>query len=289
MQQANNWSIKRILVPLDASLHSRAALEAAVKLAASFDAELMALFVEDISLINLTEFPFSREICAFSPGLRPLERTELERQLRVQAGKIQQLVASQANQYNLKWNFKVVRGGVPAQILAAQAEADLTILGKTGWSLAGSSRVGSTVQTIISSGKGLTMIFQKGIYLEIPILVIYTGSDLSQKALEVGTNLAHKRESSLTVIILAKDRQEFEELQKGVHNRLNTHNVSATIRYMKPSSLYNLQNVLQWEGRGPLVIPREEPFFSGQALENLLNLVSNPVVLVQDQREKEEV
>ena len=77
IQETSNWSIKRILVPLDASMHSQAALKAGIKLAASFKAQLIALFVEDIHLLQLSELSFAREICSFSPTCRLLNRSEL--------------------------------------------------------------------------------------------------------------------------------------------------------------------------------------------------------------------
>ena len=51
-------TIQRILVAVDASPPSFAALEAAVELAATLGAELIVLFVEDIALLRLAESPF---------------------------------------------------------------------------------------------------------------------------------------------------------------------------------------------------------------------------------------
>ena len=50
---------RRILVALDASAHSHAALAAAVALAARLHAEIEGLFVEDINLLRLAELPFT--------------------------------------------------------------------------------------------------------------------------------------------------------------------------------------------------------------------------------------
>ena len=71
-------AIRRILVALDASTHSLAALETAAGLAARLEAELVGLFVEDINLLRAAELPFARETSFYSSSLRPLERGELE-------------------------------------------------------------------------------------------------------------------------------------------------------------------------------------------------------------------
>ncbi|HSL81665.1 MAG TPA: universal stress protein, partial [Thermoanaerobaculia bacterium] len=48
-------TIRRILVALDASADSAAALEAATALAALFGAELQGLYVEDLNFVRLPE------------------------------------------------------------------------------------------------------------------------------------------------------------------------------------------------------------------------------------------
>ena len=61
--------VRRILVAVDASHHSIAALEAAVELATRFQAELLGLYVEDINLLRLAQLPFGREVGTFSHRL----------------------------------------------------------------------------------------------------------------------------------------------------------------------------------------------------------------------------
>ena len=75
-------AVRRILVALDASAHSLAAVEAAARLAEKVDAELEGLFVEDVNLIRLARLELAREIDVLSARLRDLESQQLERQLR---------------------------------------------------------------------------------------------------------------------------------------------------------------------------------------------------------------
>ena len=44
--------VERILVAIDTSPYGRSAMEAAAELAAEFQAELLGLFVEDVSLLR---------------------------------------------------------------------------------------------------------------------------------------------------------------------------------------------------------------------------------------------
>lgn len=52
----------RVLIALDANLRSLDALRLAAELAARLEAELLALFVEDVNLIRLAGLPFAREV-----------------------------------------------------------------------------------------------------------------------------------------------------------------------------------------------------------------------------------
>ena len=71
--------IQRILVALDASPHSQAALDAAATLAARVSAELQGLFIEDVNLLRLAELPFAREVGSFTATHRRLDARDLER------------------------------------------------------------------------------------------------------------------------------------------------------------------------------------------------------------------
>ena len=57
-----NLAIRRILIALDASTHSLAALHAAAEMAANMQAELIGLFVEDENLLHLAGLPFAQEV-----------------------------------------------------------------------------------------------------------------------------------------------------------------------------------------------------------------------------------
>ncbi len=59
-----------------------AAFEAAAEIALAFDSEIEGLFVEDRQLLDLTGYPFAREIPLAGGGPRPLSISEMEREMR---------------------------------------------------------------------------------------------------------------------------------------------------------------------------------------------------------------
>ena len=125
--------IRRIVVGLDTAAHSRSALVAAAALAGELGAELEALFVESEELHGLARLPFAREMGFPSAAMRPLDTAALERTLDVHAREARRALTALAERRSLRWSFRVARGSVPGELLAASGNADLTVVGVARW------------------------------------------------------------------------------------------------------------------------------------------------------------
>ncbi|MFY0990181.1 universal stress protein [Halomonas sp. C05BenzN] len=139
----------RVLALLDASRQSLAALSAAVDLAASRQAELVALFVEDIDLLASAGFPFSREVGAQSGLSRPLSPEAVEASLARQVKRATQALAEAVAGRQVRHRFQVSRGRVASEALALAGPGDLLVLGKAGLSGQWGVRLGSTSRALI--------------------------------------------------------------------------------------------------------------------------------------------
>ncbi|MFO7803816.1 MAG: universal stress protein [Desulfovermiculus sp.] len=281
-QDTHSLSLRRILVPLDASENSMAALDTAAELAAALGAELEGLFVEDIQVLQLCDFPFAREVSLLSPTFRRIDRTETERQLRIQAQRLQRIMAEVAQRFQVPWKFRVARGGVPAEVLAAAENADLTILGRSGWSLPGKQKIGSTVRTIVSQGRGMTLIIQHGMRFQPPVQVLFTGSQLSEKALGLALDLGSDKKIPVLVLVPGTEPERQEQLQERAQRVIADRKGQATL-YLMPqtSGLGQIGQGVRQHGSGPLFIPCEDPGLSGKKLQELISSLHNPVFLVR--------
>jgi len=280
-EKKRDLAIRRILVALDASAHSLAALEAAVELAASFQAELLGLFVEDVNLLRLTELPFTQEIGLFSTTRRRLEVVQLERQLRAQAGRVRQRLTLIAERQHVPWTFRVVRGGIATELLQAASETDLIILGRTGSSLSGEHRLGSTARTILTRAPRLTMILQHGVQLGSPVIVVYDGSATAQKALTVAMNLDQEKNGHLVILALADDPDTAHRLSQQVETQLQAEDLTAHYRWLATTRLSHLNHVVQLERGGVLVLPADIANLQGERLLALVSEITCPVLLVR--------
>jgi nucleotide-binding universal stress UspA family protein len=280
--QGQRYNIRRIVVALDASPHSYAALEAAVRMAAHFGAELLGLYVEDINILRLAELPFVREVGSFSTTSRRVESQDIERQLRLRTLTIQRKFISLATQQQVQQTFRVTRGTVVTEIREAAAEADVLIVGKAGWSKISGRRLGSTARAAYSDDTpDLTVILQDGTRLGTPLLVVYDGSPLGQKALDVAAALMQTRTGPIHVLLLADGQMRVSGLQAAAAARLQAHDIAGRYRALTESNVPKLARAIQCEDSATLIIPVRIALFQEDALLDLLEEVDVPILLVR--------
>ena len=128
-------TLRRVVVAIDPRPQDRGALEAAAQLAGRLQAELVALFVEDIDLLHLAALPFAREIGFPSATARALDIEAMERSLRALAGDIQRTMAAIAARAPVPWSFRVTRGALMRELRAAAVPGDIVVTGALGFSL----------------------------------------------------------------------------------------------------------------------------------------------------------
>ena len=154
--------------------------------AASLEAELLGLYVEDESLLRGAELPITRAVGSFSGAVRQIERTELERHLRTQAAKARQALEAIASRARVRWSFRIARGAVAAELLAAATEADLISLGRCGWSMIETGRLGSTTETVLSRTVAPVLLLRRGLRMGQSVVAVYDGSDCARAGLLSG-------------------------------------------------------------------------------------------------------
>lgn len=223
-------AIRRILVALDGSGHSLAALDIAAALAAQLHAELEALFVEDADLLSLADLPCARVTSALLLETERTDRARMERQLRLQAARARANLQRHAGSLGIQATFRTVRGKVTAEVLAAAAEADLISLGKAGYDAPGWVRPGSTLRAALEAGRPL-LVVESQARLGQGLLVSYDGSNAAMRALLLARDLAVRTDQRLNVLILTEEPMSAEFLSARVRERLADGNVQAHLHH----------------------------------------------------------
>ncbi|MDX1688811.1 MAG: universal stress protein [Candidatus Promineifilaceae bacterium] len=277
-QELQELAIRRILVALDTSTHSMAALQAAANLAATLQAELRGLFVEDVNLLRLAALPFAREVRWTTASRRTLDEEEMERELQLRASQARRALAYAAEQAEAEWSFRVVRGVVSKEVLEAALDADLLSLGRASRTRASRVPLGSTARAAAGKAPGAVLLARMGADLEQPIIVTYDGSPPAERALAAAARMSQANGSNLIVLIMA-DPDEAPQLAEEAHDYLEPRVPHAEYRNL--SSGQELVLAVERETFGLLILGGESPILEGDELQNLLDRLDCPVMLVR--------
>lgn len=281
---AARFAIRRILVALDASPHSLAALDMAAELAAQMEAELAGLFVEDVDLLRTAESPAAREIAYPAAADRPLDRSIMERKFRAQSELIRETLAATAHRARVPWSFQTVRGQVAATLRAAVGEHDLVAMGRVGWSLGRALRIGSTALELATSSIPLLFISHRAALGKLRPLVYCDGSAESKNALLIAAELAAGGAKGITVLLPAAD---FENQRAQVQDLLGGQPLDLRCRAIHLERKESLARAIREEGQVLLVLASRQLPAAAEGFEALLRELEVPVLLLGDGFERE--
>jgi nucleotide-binding universal stress UspA family protein len=270
---------RRILVALDSSRHSLAALEAAVELAAGMKAELRGLYVEDVNLLRAADSPATREVRYPFVSSAQLEPRGMARQLRAQASQARRALAALAERRKIQWSFQTTRGDVAHEVVAAAEEADVLILGKVSRPLIRRVRLGSTALTAAVQAPCCVLLLQRDQPLRPPVVVTYDGSPVARRAIKIAARLARRNAGYLTVMIVADARDDAYRLQAEMADWLRHQGLLVRFRRLPEASVPALTQAVQAEGSGVLVLSSTILHLS--PLQKFLNSIECPVLLVR--------
>jgi len=262
--------IRRILLALDTATHSLAAVEATTALAARLDADLYALFVEDINLLRLAALPFARETRLTSATTHRLQNPDMERALRAEATRAQATLATVATRLHVRWSFHVTRGQVAAQVRAAALETDLVALTFSGGAPAGLTHVAATMETIMRGAPCPLLMLPPGAGIHPPFVVVYDGSPASARALRLATQLAQAEATGVTVLLATVEPSALRRLRSETDALLAGTKVTARYPVLLRPEATAIARAVRAAAAGTLLMAADSPVFDGVARRRLL-------------------
>jgi nucleotide-binding universal stress UspA family protein len=268
-------ALKRILVALDASRTSLDALSVAAALAERLGAELGGLFVEDENLLRLEGHPFARQVRLPFGDWGPLERGAIEADLRALAARAREALAEAAAPRRLSWWFRVARGRVSLEVIAAAGEADLLVLGASGHGL--TRGPGETALAAAAGAPVSVLLLARGAKVGLPILAAYDGSAAGDQALELAATLAAAGAGDLEVLVAAPDRRRSEVLAEQARQRLD--DPGTPVRWAGGDRLDHVLRSATADAL--LVVGADGPLLAEGGQERLLALARCPVLLAR--------
>jgi hypothetical protein len=125
--KSNDNGRHKVLLAADAGSFSVTTVNLAVAMAASTNALLQGLFIEDEDLLQVTGLPCTREITLTTATERPLSTERLQRSLQLVARQFEQTLQREAQALQVVWSCKTVRGRVRDIGSIPRSEAAYTI------------------------------------------------------------------------------------------------------------------------------------------------------------------
>lgn len=271
--------IRRILVAMDASPHSQSALQAAIELATHTGANLAGIFVEDENLLRMGNLSFTREIRLFSTAVAACSADDIQRQLRVQRRRAEELVHAAARRAGVSSTFRTVRGQVEKEILAACSNADVVALGRQSYSNSGAKKLGSTAQALLQQASVPVMVLPEEAQLRAPVMVLYDGSKAANQALLLAAQITKQTQyTPLSVVNLAATPDKAGPLEKEVLQLLQPHKLHVSFYSIGRFSAQRLLHLLETHQSGLIISPAALGTANEQ--QQLLKTITSPVILV---------
>ena len=254
----------RVVMTMDSATVDSGELLRLSQLAQRLDAELETVFVEDLEVLRVAELPFLREFRIPSIRFEHLEQhsfenfdqQSLEAELRIVARRAEQALAGQTALRNVPWRFRVWRGSLEPELLAA-LDADVLALHRPDTK---TSRDGSQL------GEG-------------SIAVCFDGSKAADRAFAMACALATQAQLPVTVILVG-ERESIGNLQAQVEGAMASPAPLLSFEPLPEATQASLVASARKTGRHGLVVARESPLLRDGSLRDLLHTLGGPLFLV---------
>ncbi len=279
-KRAPATGIRRIVVGLDASPASLAALEMAVRLARALEAEIEGLFVEDENLLRFAGLPFTRVVDTLSGSPRPFESADVEHDLKARAERAHRALAKAAGT-RVAWKFRVARGRVEDEFLAAAQRGDLLSLGFFGARSAGGGRAGSLARRAARDAPASVLLLRRHKAPGTPVAVCYEEGAEGERALLFAATLARVQGGDLTVMTFAGDEPEVRAIERAVAKHLSDQTIERRFLHLASAGGQGLRAAARAARGGVLVVGADTALVHGEVLRSLVENCACSLLLLR--------
>ena len=269
-KQHTDSIIRRVAIALDASGQSSQALQAAAELAASLQAELEGIFIEDINLIRLAELPFTREIRPASMTEQVVDLQRMEQELRSQARQQRQKLELIAREKGISCSFSTRRGHIKAELMQTAAEVDFLTFCSPDQRP--DSLKAKTIDNAVSWSQA-----------QPSITVIFSNAQEGNGMLMAAARLAERLAMDLSILLVGETDEETEELQCAARSILADEKLTANFIPLPACQVSDLIIATDSANSRLLLVNNSNPVVTDGELWHYLEQISCPVLIVRDQ------
>jgi hypothetical protein len=277
-EPSSKFAVRRVVIALDAVCDNVAALEAAVRLAARWGAEVSGLFLEDPELRRLAGLPFVQQVTLPAARREKYEESALDREMVALARRCRRDLEAAAQRFNLSWSFEILKTGVRG-VETAASEADLLVISGTTRPFGRHWRLETHWhRTLVASGRSL-LLLRAALAAEPPVGVVYDGSPAGERALTAAMQLVGDGSREL-IVLLAAGGAEADDLEVKIRARMAGTDIVTRLRRLPSPTAAALRDATRDLAGGVLVIGVGMSL-AGEDLEAVVSRFGGAVLLVQ--------
>ncbi len=196
---------RRVIVPVHAFGELRHLMQDAARIAASLDADLAVLLIEDENLHRMAALPFVQQVSLATAQRLPLESHTLDREIAAFARLAAATLADATHHAGISGKLETVRGSTASVLRSAAAPGDLLMIG-AGAAAAGPARH-LAVSAVAECWACDLLLHDLRPGVAASIVVCDDGSDIAARGLETAAALARAYRARLTIVDLDHHRE----------------------------------------------------------------------------------
>ena len=272
--------VDRILVSLDSSKHSFAALQAAIQMAHHFNATIQGVFIEDTTLFGLAKMPFRQEVGDYSAIVREISSDDMSRGILVQSRWVIRTFKRLINQTDLSGNFTVLRGKVSKIIGDELENCDLLVMGKSGTNTMLKGRLGSTTKAIFRKQMKPMLLVEEGNQLGFPMIVLFENTNPGISCLETCRTLIDP-DDTMIIVILDDDPTSKQSKKSFLSKWSSEYHLNISIQCYETRTLSRFIHNIKGLKKGLFLLPPIQNLSNEQMVNLFLERISLPILLIR--------
>ncbi len=286
---ANESAFRRVFVVLDVTSDHSPAMESAASLAAGFDAELVALFVEHGQLEQLENHPLVRTLDLPTGMGRTIELGTMRRSWRAMAHRMRRQLAMVSRRYRVQSHFETIQGDVVEQIQQQAGSTDVFVVNSSGRALTRRVRVKSRSHTMgCNMAAPVVFVGQRPRQLR-SVATVYDGSPLAKKGLQTALQLTTRPPAMLTVLLVADSGEQAQNMQQEISEMLRERRarVHPHARRITCCDTSEIVHVTRHVHASFLIIPGNADYPGGDDINELTRQLDCPLLVLREGRQQE--
>lgn len=204
---SSRFAYRRVVIGHGVAPGGERSIDLAVRLAGIAQAQLKGLFVEETSLFDLADLPFSKTLARGGQVFRNLDRTELQKAFAEQAAAFRRRLSLHAERLHISCEFVATKGDIIAALSAECQSGDIVVLsgisaGVTAPDLIAISR------KVSGNVAGVVIAAETPERRQAPVVVIDQDGEKGRPLLDLGEEIARQTGRPLVVLCIGAEAPE---------------------------------------------------------------------------------